>query len=222
VGAGGRTAGEVVVSRARRPVHQTKRARQRYNRWLRAGVWAFLLAFAFSVVGGLVIFGAGSAASALATSANMLIVTRAFMGIGGACIMPATLSIITNVFSGSERPKAIGVWAATAGVGVALGPLTGGALLEHFYWGSIFLVNIPIAAVAIAAGAWLVPTSKDPAAPKLDPLAGGIHGPQDLSGPRRRPHSSPTDARHPLPHDPVLLTYYSGVVHVGGDARVDQ
>src|SRR5271169_1004587 len=95
---------------------------------------------------GLMIFGAGSVLSALAGSANQLIATRAFMGIGSALIMPATLSIITNVFPSSERPKAIGIWAATAGVGVALGPLTGGALLERFYWGSIFLVNLPIVA----------------------------------------------------------------------------
>ncbi len=117
---------------------------------------------------GFLIFGAGSLLSALAGSPNQLIASRAFMGIGGALIMPATLSIITNVFSGSERPKAIGVWAATAGVGVALGPLTGGALLEHFYWGSIFLVNLPIVTVGVLAGVLLIPNSKDPRAPRLD------------------------------------------------------
>jgi EmrB/QacA subfamily drug resistance transporter len=117
---------------------------------------------------GFVIFGVGSLLSALAGSPNQLIASRAFMGIGGALIMPATLSIITNVFSGSERPKAIGVWAATAGVGVALGPLTGGALLEHFYWGSIFLVNLPIVTVGLVAGILLIPNSKDPRAPRLD------------------------------------------------------
>ena len=71
------------------------------------------------------------------------------MGIGGAFIMPATLSIITNVFPANERGKAIGVWAGTAGIGIALGPLTGGFLLEHFYWGSIFLVNLPIVAIGL-------------------------------------------------------------------------
>src|SRR6266576_2716303 len=86
---------------------------------------------------GLVIFGLGSLASAFASTSAQLIATRAFMGIGGAFIMPATLSIITNVFPTRERGKAIGVWAATAGVGSALGPLTGGFLLEHFYWGSV-------------------------------------------------------------------------------------
>ncbi len=119
---------------------------------------------------GLILFGIGSLASALATTSDQLIATRAFMGIGGAFIMPATLSIITNVFPSNERGKAIGVWAGTAGIGIALGPLTGGFLLEHFYWGSIFLVNIPIVAIGLLAGVFLIPTSKDPNASKLDPL----------------------------------------------------
>jgi EmrB/QacA subfamily drug resistance transporter len=118
---------------------------------------------------GLILFGTGSLASALATSPGQLIATRGFMGIGGALIMPATLSIITNVFPANERGKAIGAWAGVAGVGVALGPLTGGFLLEHFYWGSVFLVNVPIVAAGVAAGVFLIPTSKDPSAPKLDP-----------------------------------------------------
>jgi len=119
---------------------------------------------------GFAIFGIGSLASALAGDANQLIATRAFMGIGGAFIMPATLSIITNIFPARERGKAIGVWAATAGVAVALGPLTGGFLLEHFYWGSIFLVNLPIVAVGLLAGVFLIPNSKDPVARRLDPI----------------------------------------------------
>ncbi len=119
---------------------------------------------------GLIVFGLGSLASAFATSSGQLIATRAFMGIGGAFIMPATLSIITNVFPARERGKAIGVWAATAGLAGVLGPLTGGFLLEHFYWGSIFLVNIPIVVVGLLAGIFIIPTSKDPAAPRLDPV----------------------------------------------------
>jgi EmrB/QacA subfamily drug resistance transporter len=119
---------------------------------------------------GLVIFGFGSLLSALAGSADQLIATRAFMGIGGAFIMPATLSIITNVFPANERGRAIGVWAGTAGIGIALGPLTGGFLLEHFYWGSIFLVNLPIVAIGLTAGIFLIPTSRDPNASRLDPL----------------------------------------------------
>src|SRR3954468_16342908 len=119
---------------------------------------------------GLVMFGLGSLASAFASTADQLIATRAFMGIGGAFIMPATLSIITNVFPVQERGKAIGVWAGTAGLAGVLGPLTGGFLLEHFYWGSIFLVNIPIVVIGLLAGVFLIPTSKDPSAPKLDPI----------------------------------------------------
>jgi EmrB/QacA subfamily drug resistance transporter len=119
---------------------------------------------------GFVLFGLGSIASALATDAPQLIATRAFMGIGGALIMPATLSIITNVFPANERGRAIGFWAGTAGAGAALGPLTGGFLLEHFYWGSVFLVNVPIVIGGLVAGFFLIPTSRDPAAPKLDPF----------------------------------------------------
>jgi EmrB/QacA subfamily drug resistance transporter len=123
---------------------------------------------------GFLIFGIGSVASALASSSGQLIGTRAFMGIGGALIMPATLSIITNLFPANERGKAIGVWAGTAGIGGALGPLTGGFLVEHFYWGSVFLVNIPIVAIGVLAGIFLIPTSKDPSAPRLDPFGAGL------------------------------------------------
>jgi EmrB/QacA subfamily drug resistance transporter len=119
---------------------------------------------------GLTMFGLGSIASAFAESSTQLIATRAFMGIGGAFIMPATLSIITNVFPGPERGKAIGFWAGTAGLAGVLGPVTAGFLLQHFYWGSIFLINVPIVAVGLLAGFFLIPTSKDPSAPKLDPV----------------------------------------------------
>jgi len=110
----------------------------------------------------------------MAGSASILIASRGFMGIGGAFIMPSTLSIITNLFPARERGKAIGVWAATAGVGVALGPLTGGFLLQHFYWGSVFLVNLPIVALGLLAGVFLIPDSKDPSAPRLDPIGAGL------------------------------------------------
>jgi len=119
---------------------------------------------------GFVLFGIGSLLSALSSNADELIGFRAFMGIGGAFIMPATLSIITNVFPARERGRAIGVWAATAGVAVALGPLTGGFLLEHFYWGSVFLVNLPIVVIGVLAGVYLIPDSKDPSARRLDPV----------------------------------------------------
>jgi len=120
---------------------------------------------------GLAVFGVGSLASALSGSTTVLIATRAFMGIGGAFIMPATLSIITNVFTEPvERGKAIGVWAGVSALGVGIGPVAGGFLLSHFYWGSVFFVNLPIVVVALVAGFYLVPDSRDPSAPKLDPL----------------------------------------------------
>ncbi len=119
---------------------------------------------------GLVIFGFGSLLAALSSSASELISTRALMGVGAAFIMPATLSIITNVFPPQERAKAIGIWAGVAGLGAALGPLTGGFLVEHFYWGSVFLVNLPIVVVGLIAGIVLIPESKDPTAPRLDPV----------------------------------------------------
>jgi EmrB/QacA subfamily drug resistance transporter len=117
---------------------------------------------------GMAVFGLGSLLSAFATSPSQLIATRALMGVGGAFIMPSTLSLITNVFPPEERGRAISYWAAIAGVGVALGPVSGGLLLEHFYWGSIFLVNLPIVAVALAGGAYLLPKSRDPSHPRLD------------------------------------------------------
>jgi EmrB/QacA subfamily drug resistance transporter len=120
---------------------------------------------------GLVIFGAGSVASALAGTADQLIVTRALMGVGGALIMPATLSIISNVFTEpSERARAIAVWAGFSAMGIAIGPLSGGWLLEHFWWGSVFIVNIPIVVLALTGGRLFVPESKDPSPRALDPV----------------------------------------------------
>jgi EmrB/QacA subfamily drug resistance transporter len=123
---------------------------------------------------GLLLFGLGSLGAAFSGSANMLIATRAAMGIGGALIMPSTLSIITNVFSGAERGRAIAAWAAVSGLGIIGGPVLGGWLLEHFWWGSVFLVNVPIVLVAVLAGYFLVPESKDPNATPLDPVGAGL------------------------------------------------
>lgn len=119
---------------------------------------------------GLLLFGAGSLWSALSGSANLLIIARGFMGIGGALIMPATLSLVTNIFVGEERGRAIGIIQGISGVGVVIGPLLGGFLLDHFSWGVIFLINVPVVLLAIPVCAWLVPESKDPLASRLDPL----------------------------------------------------
>ena len=111
---------------------------------------------------GLGIFGGASVLAAFAQNADQLIVLRAVMGIGGAMIMPATLSVIMDVFPREERGKAIGIWSAIAGVGIGLGPFVGGLLLEWFSWSSVFWLNVPIVAVALVAGRFLVPESRDP------------------------------------------------------------
>jgi EmrB/QacA subfamily drug resistance transporter len=123
------------------------------------------------LVGGLLIFGAGSFACSQVHSPDPLILMRGIQGLGAAFIMPATLSILTNVFvDAGERTRAIAIWAGVSGLGVAIGPLAGGFLLQHFWWGSIFLVNVPVVAVAVVAAVVIVPDSKDPAAPSLDLL----------------------------------------------------
>jgi EmrB/QacA subfamily drug resistance transporter len=120
---------------------------------------------------GLAVFGLGSTLSAFAPSATMLIFTRALMGVGGACIMPSTLSIITNVFTDpAERGKAIGIWAGVSALGLGLGPISGGLLLEHFWWGSVFIVNVPIVIAGLVLGYALVPESRDPSQGRLDPV----------------------------------------------------
>ncbi len=118
---------------------------------------------------GLSVFGTATLAGGLGTTPTELIAARAVMGLGAALIFPATLSLITNVFTErGERARAIGLWGATTGVGIAVGPIVGGWLLEHFSWSSVFFALAPIAAVAAALAIWCVPTSRDPAAPPAD------------------------------------------------------
>jgi EmrB/QacA subfamily drug resistance transporter len=117
---------------------------------------------------GLVLFGLGSLAAALSTNTLMLIIARAFLGIGGATIMPATLSLISATFPRHERPQAIGIWAAMFGLGVGLGPVIGGFLVQHFSWNAVFFVNLPIVVVALIGGAIYLVESKDEHAPKAD------------------------------------------------------
>ena len=111
---------------------------------------------------GLVLFGVASVLAAFASNADQLIVLRAVMGIGGAMIMPATLSVIMDIFPREERGKAIGIWSAIAGVGIGLGPFVGGLLLEFSSWSSVFWLNVPIVGIALVAGLVLVPESRDP------------------------------------------------------------
>jgi EmrB/QacA subfamily drug resistance transporter len=143
-------------------------------------VFAGLL-FTFGVIGdrvgrrrvllaGMAIFGIGSLLSAYAQTPAQLIWARALMGFGAAAIMPQTLSIITNVFEPRERGRAIGIWAGAVGLGVAIGPVTGGLLLDHFWWGSVFLINMPVVAAGMIAMSVLIPESRNPVPGRLDPI----------------------------------------------------
>jgi len=122
-----------------------------------------------TLLAGLAVFGLASLGAAYAGGVQALILARAVMGAGAAFIMPATLSLLVSVFPDErERATAVGIWAATAGLGVALGPVTGGVLLDHFWWGSIFIVNVPLCVVAIAVGRAVVPESRDPHPRRID------------------------------------------------------
>ena len=119
---------------------------------------------------GMIAFGTTSALCSFASSPTTLILFRALMGIGAAAVQPQTLSIIQNVFEPQERAKAIGIWAGASGAAIALGPIAGGALLKYFWWGSVFLVNVPIVIVGVVAIFFLVPDSKDPHPQRIDPF----------------------------------------------------
>ncbi|MEU5374663.1 MFS transporter [Streptomyces sp. NPDC005968] len=122
------------------------------------------------LLAGLAVFGAGSALAAESGSPAQLIVFRALMGLGAAFVMPATLAVLMNVFERDEQPKAIGIWAGGVGLAIAIGPITGGLLLAHFWWGSVFLINVPIVVIALALMIWLVPDSRDPSPGRIDPV----------------------------------------------------
>jgi EmrB/QacA subfamily drug resistance transporter len=125
--------------------------------------WVFLA--------GLAVFASGSAFAAWSGSAGLLTVGRVVMGVGAAALMPCTLSILTNVFSTDrDRGRAIGIWSATAGLGVAIGPILGGFLLVHYWWGSVFLINVPVAALGGLAAIFLIPNSRNVQAKPLDPV----------------------------------------------------
>jgi EmrB/QacA subfamily drug resistance transporter len=119
---------------------------------------------------GLVGFLAGATLASLSTAMWQLIGCRALMGAAAAFIMPSTLSIIVNVFPPDERTRAIAFWAATTGAAGAIGPVASGWLLQHFWYGSVFLVNVPIVLVALVSGYFLVPKSRDPEEARLDPV----------------------------------------------------
>jgi len=126
-----------------------------------------------SLLGGLAVFALGSTAAAFASGTGMLIGARVVMGLGAAFVMPATLSILNAVFPPKERPQAIAAWSAVTGIGIVIGPTLGGLLLTHFWWGSVFLINIPLVAVALAGVILTVPETAEPGGHRLD-LPGAV------------------------------------------------
>lgn len=123
---------------------------------------------------GLLIFLGGSLLAALVGSSEGVIIGRAIMGLGAAFVMPSTLSVLANVFSPAERTKAIAIWAGVSGAGAAFGPIASGFLLEHFFWGSVFFVNVPVILGALIAGRILIPRSSDPEQARLDPVGAAL------------------------------------------------
>ncbi|KOV78939.1 MFS transporter, partial [Streptomyces sp. NRRL WC-3618] len=122
------------------------------------------------LIAGLALFGVGSLTAGLADSTGQLIAARAGMGVGGALLMTTTLAVAMQIFTPEQQPKAIGIWAAVNSLGFATGPLLGGFMLNHFWWGAIFLVNIPVAALGLVAVVALVPESKNPTGDRPDIL----------------------------------------------------
>jgi DHA2 family multidrug resistance protein-like MFS transporter len=152
-------------------------------------IYGFMLAGALIPIGGLgdrigrrkllliggALFGTASVVAAFSASALMLIAARALLGVAGAALVPSTLSLLSTLFAdAAERTRAIGVWGASFAVGAAIGPLVGGAMLEHFWWGSVFLVGVPIMGLLLLVGPWLLPEFRDPSASRPDLLSGGL------------------------------------------------
>ena len=129
----------------------------------------------------LVLFGISSAACAYATSTDELIAARAVLGIGAAAIFPLSLSVIPVLFAPEERQKAIAIMASATFISFPIGPIVGGYLLDHFWWGSVFLINVPVVALALIAVAWLLPESRSEQRPRLD-IGGVILSSAGLAG----------------------------------------
>ncbi|MCW8377731.1 DHA2 family efflux MFS transporter permease subunit [Streptomyces justiciae] len=123
------------------------------------------------LVVGLGVFLAASLVGALADDVNWVVAARALMGIGGALVTPLALSVLPSLFGADERAKAVGIISAASALGLPLGPIMGGWLLNHFWWGSVFLINVPMAAIGIIACVLLLPETRDPASPKVDTVS---------------------------------------------------
>src|SRR5690348_7189034 len=118
----------------------------------------------------LAVFGAGSLACAYSPSAGAFIAARAVLGLSAGCLVPLVLSLLAVMFTDAERTKAIGIWAAANFLGLPLGPIVGGWLLSNYWWGWVFLLNLPVVAIGMAAVVLLVPESRAAVTPRLDPV----------------------------------------------------
>ena len=121
---------------------------------------------------GFAVFGCSSFAAAFSSSPAQLIGLRALMGVGAAMLFTPALAILSVLFDESERPKAIALWTVFGAAGLAIGPVMGGILLDHFWWGSVFLINLPLTIVGIVLGVMAMPNSRKPGAPHLDVIGG--------------------------------------------------
>ncbi|MEU6219483.1 MFS transporter [Streptomyces sp. NPDC047022] len=123
------------------------------------------------LIAGLGVFLAGSLVGALVDDVTSVIVARAVMGVGGALVMPLAMAVLPSLFESDERTKAVGAVSAASALGLPLGPIVGGWLLDHFWWGSVFLINVPMAAIGIAACVFLLPETSDPGSPRVDAVS---------------------------------------------------
>ncbi|MFF4246134.1 MFS transporter [Streptomyces sp. NPDC001822] len=164
------------------------------------------------LITGLALFGAGSLVAGLAQSSGQLIAARAGMGVGGALLITTTLAVVVQIFDDTERVKAIGIWATVNSLGFAAGPLIGGAMLNHFWWGAIFLVNIPVAVLGLIAVARLVPESKNPSGDRPD-LVGALLSTLGMTAVVYAIISGP---EHGWDSGRVLLTAFAGVAVLTG------
>ncbi|MFF4228676.1 MFS transporter [Streptomyces sp. NPDC001820] len=163
------------------------------------------------LIAGLALFGAGSLAAGLAQSTTQLIAARAGMGVGGALLMTTTLAVVVQIFDDAERVRAIGLWSTVNSLGFAAGPLIGGVMLDHFWWGAIFLINIPVAAIGLFAVVALVPESKNPQGDRPD-LLGALLSTIGMTAVVYAIISGP---EHGWTSTPVLVAAAAGVLVLG-------
>ncbi|MFD6280533.1 MFS transporter [Streptomyces sp. NPDC060209] len=164
------------------------------------------------LVAGLAMFGVGSLVAGLSQSSGQLIAARAGMGVGGALLITTTLAVVVQIFDDSERVKAIGIWSTVNSLGFAAGPLLGGAMLNHFWWGAIFLINIPVAVIGLIAVVRLVPESKNPSGERPD-LVGALLSTLGMTAVVYAIISGP---EHGWGSGQVLLTAFAGVAVLTG------